>query len=121
MSKEFFQESKMTDTYVDQAAEWAKSLTQSETRGPGDQPNAWRRLEAKYGIPEYAFWSLRYRKPRDIAVSLYMRLHAAYQAECERQQRRLMHEIEVTKEIAGTDCAAVRAAEALVGTQDEGG
>lgn len=109
----------MTDTYVDQAAEWAKALTRSETRGPGDQPNAWRRLEARYGIPEYAFWSLRYRKPKDVAVSLYMRLQAAYRAECERQQRRLMHEIEITKEIAGANHAAVRAAEALVGEKME--
>lgn len=104
--------------YVEQAAEWAKSLTQSETRGPGDQPNAWRRLEARYGIAEYTFWSLRYRRPKDIAVSIYARLQAAYQAECDRQMRQLQHEIEITKTITGPDHAAVLAAEALVGEKD---
>jgi hypothetical protein len=118
VSKKFLQESKMTDLYVDQAAEWAKALTRSETRGPSDQPHAWRRLEARYGIPSQTFWSLRYRKPRDIAVSIYMRLQAAYQAECERQTNRLLHEIEITKKIAGASHAAVVAAEALVSEEN---
>lgn len=118
MSKEFLQESKMTDSYVDQAAEWANSLTRVETRGPSDQPNAWRRLESRYGIPAHTFWSLRYRRPRDIAVSIYMRLQAAYQAECERQTKRLLHEIEITKKVAGASHAAVVAAEALVGEEE---
>lgn len=106
----------MTDAvYVDQAAEWAKALTRTETRGPGDQPSAWRRLEARYGISSHTFWALRYRKPKDIAVSVYARLSAAYQAECEKQMRRLQHDIEITKAITGPDHVAVRAAEALVG------
>jgi hypothetical protein len=104
-------------TYVDQAAEWAKALTRTETRGPGDQPGAWRRLEARYGISAHTFWSLRYRKPQDIAVSIYMRLQAAYQAECERQMRQLEHEIEITKAIAGPNHPAVVAAETLVGEE----
>jgi hypothetical protein len=104
-------------TYVDQAAEWAKELTRSETRGPGDQPNAWRRLEARYGISAHTFWSLRYRKPQDIAVSIYMRLQAAYQAECERQMRRLEHELEITKAIAGASNAVVVKAQAVVGEE----
>lgn len=44
-----------------------------------------------------------------------MRLQAAYQAECERQLRKLQHEIQITEAIAGADCSAVRAAKALVG------
>lgn len=100
---------------VDQAAEWAAELTRKETRGPGDQPNAWRRLEARYGIATQTFWALRYRKPREVAATIYLRLAAAYQAECEKQMRRLQHDIEITKTITGPDHAAVRAAEALVG------
>jgi len=100
---------------VDQAAQWASRLTHAESRGPGDIENAWRRLEARYGVPWRAFWALRYRRPRDIAASIYLRLQAAYQAECERQMRLLTHELEITKAIVGPDSAAVAAAQAVVG------
>jgi hypothetical protein len=105
--------------YVDQAAMWAKRLTQTEARGPGDMENAWRRLEARYGVSWRTFWALRYRRPREITAYLFDRLKAAHAAECERQMRRLQHDIEITKAIAGPDAPAVRAAEALVG-EDEG-
>lgn len=115
MSKNKFLGDVMTDAaYVDQAAEWAKALTRAESRGPGDLENAWRRLEARYGVSPNTFWSLRYRRPKDIAVSVFVRLRAAYQAECERQMRRLKHELEITRAIAGPDNSAVVAAEAVV-------
>lgn len=100
--------------FVDQAATWAKALTASEARGPGDMENAWRRLEARYGVPWRAFWALRYRKPRDITAAIFHRLAAAHAAECERQMRRLRHDIETTRKIAGPDAAAVVAAQAVV-------
>lgn len=105
--------------YVDQAATWAKQLTQTEARGPGDMENAWRRLEARYGVSWRTFWALRYRRPREITAFLFDQLKAAHSAECERQMRRLQHDIEITQAIAGPDCPAVRAAQALVG-KDEG-
>jgi hypothetical protein len=37
--------------YVDEAARWARFLTQTESRGPGDLENAWSRLERRYGVP----------------------------------------------------------------------
>lgn len=98
---------------VDQAADWARELTRAEARGPGDIENAWRRLEHRYGVPASTFWGLRYRKPKDVLASVYIRLRAAYQAECERQIRKLQHEITITKAIAGAAGAAVRAASAL--------
>jgi len=104
--------------YTEQASSWARSLTQSESRGPGDLENAWRRLEARYGISFGSFWALRYRKPRDVHASIYFRLKAAYEAECERQMRKLQHELSITKTIAGDDHPAVGAAAALVG-EDE--
>jgi len=100
--------------YIEQAAGWARELTQAESSGPGDIPNAWDRLERKYGIPARAFWALRYRKPKELSVSLWFRLKLAYEAECERQMRKLRHDIEITKAIAGPDHAAVAAAQALV-------
>ncbi len=110
----------MTDAvYVDECADWARRLTQKEARGPGDIPEAWRRLEVRYGIPWGAFWSLRYRRPKTVRPSLYFRFLAAYRAECERQRERLVDEIENTRKIAGSDHPAVVAAEAVVGTQDK--
>jgi hypothetical protein len=104
--------------YVEQAAEWARLLTQREMRGPGDLESAWRRLEARYGVSLSTFWSLRYRRPKGILASTFNRLRAAYEAECARQMRKLEHEIAITKTIAGDCSAAVCAVEALVGKDE---
>ena len=95
----------------------AKELVMRESRGPGDMENAMRRLESKYGIPWRVFWSLRYRPPTDVMTGIYRRLLAAYLAECERQERLLRHEIEITKIKAGPDAPAVRAAAARGGEE----
>lgn len=96
------------------ARQWADAMVQRESRGSGDLENAMRRLETRYGIPWRTFWMLRYRPPHDIAASIFMKLFAAYRAECERQMRQLRHELEITEAIAGPAAAAVRAAQALV-------
>lgn len=111
----------MTDAvYVDDAASWAKLLTQRESRGPGDMENAWRRLETRYGVPWRSFWALRYRPPKRISAPLFDRLRTAYLMEIERQRRLLEHEITITKAKTGPVHPAVRAAEALLG-EDLGG
>ena len=118
MHKSLRKKKQMSDaTYLDEAAEWSKSLTRMRARGPGDTENAMRSIERDYGVDYWTLWRLRYRKPvlKDIGVSVYMRLKAAHQAECERQVRKLQHEIARTEAIAGADCAAVGAAKALVG------
>jgi hypothetical protein len=108
----------MSDTaYLDQAAVWSKDLTRMKSRGAGDIENAMRQIEREYGI-EYGFlWSLRYRRDRlrTISISVYEGIRAAYRAECERQMRKLEHEIVKTEQIAGPDSTAIRAAKALVG------
>lgn len=86
----------MVDGVTD-ARTWANELIRRESRGPGDMENAMRRLEGRYGIPWRIFWQLRYRAPTDVMVGVYLRLRAAYQAECDRQERLLAHEIEITK------------------------
>lgn len=103
---------------VASAQKWASDLVQRESRGPGDMENAMRRLESRYGIPWRTFWSLRYRPPTDLFVSVYQRLEAAYQAERHRQMRLLQHEIEITSIVAGPDAPAVRAGLALVDAED---
>lgn len=105
--------------YLDNAARWSKDLTRMRSRGPGDTENAMRSIEREYGVDYWTLWRLRYRKSalRDIGVSAYMTLKAAYEAECERQLRKLQHEIIVTEAIAGPASPAVVAAKALVGEE----
>ena len=101
---------------VEQAARWSRDLTQMRSRGPGDLENAMRSIEREYGIDYWTQWTLRYRRSRlrDIGHNVFLKLCAAYQAECARQERRLSHEREIAKRIAGPDHTAVREAEALV-------
>ena len=82
-------------THVSDAAHWAEVLVRRESRGPGDMENAMHRLEARYGISWRTFWALRYRKPADLFVGVYVQLKAAYDTECERQERLLTHEREI--------------------------
>lgn len=119
MSKKSLREAQMDSAgLVDQAAEWSNALVQREARGPGDLPNAMERIERRYGVPYSAMWALRYRRPKDILASVYFRLHAAYQAECERQRKVLEHELAITEALAGSDHPAVVAAKALVDARD---
>ena len=105
---------------VEQAAAWARELTRREARGPGDLRNAWRRLEMRYGVSARTFWALRYRRPKDILASTWLRLGAAYRAECERHLRMLRHDIEITKASkAGPLAHSVRSAVALVDETDD--
>lgn len=82
---------------AEDARVWANELIRRESRGPGDMENAMRRLEARYGIPWRTFWTLRYRKPTDVMVGVYRQLQAAYQSECDRQERLLAHERKLTE------------------------
>jgi hypothetical protein len=96
MCKKSFE--KKTMAYLDEAARWSKDLTRMRARGPGDTENAMRSIERDYGVDYWVLWRLRYRKSalRDIGMSAYMGLKAAYQAECERQVRKLKNEIAIT-------------------------
>lgn len=105
---------------VAEARLWANELVRRESRGAGDTENAMRRLEARYGIEWRTFWKLRYRPPSDVMVGVYLKLRAAYQAECERQQRLFEHERKITEAKAAAFSPLIGAAAALAGTQAEG-
>src|SRR6266403_2525679 len=87
-----------SSAYLDEAVRWSKDLTRMRARGPGDTENAMRSIERDYGVDYWIIWRLRYRRSalKDIGVTAYMLLKAAYQAECERQVRKLKNEIAVT-------------------------
>lgn len=103
---------------VSEAKEWASHMVLREMRSPGDMENAMRRLESRYGIPWRTFWNLRYRPPADVLVGVWRQLKAAYEAECERQERLLAHE----RHIAETKVLAFETlgGEASDGTGGEG-
>lgn len=102
--------------YLDQAAKWSKDLTRMKARGPGDTENAMRQIEREYGIDYGFLWSLRYRRDRlrTISISVYESIATAYRQECERQLRKLKHEITITETLAGPNSHVVHAAKALV-------
>lgn len=121
MCKKNLKGCKMSDVaYLDNAEHWTKDMTRMKARGPGDTENAMRAIEREYGIDYWTMWRLRYRRSavRDIGITIYSKIEAAYRAECERQLRRLQHEIEITEAIAGADSNAVRAAKAVVGENE---
>jgi len=106
---------------VDKAAGWAERLLERIHQGPGDTVDAAMfRAEQAYGIPAQTFWALRYRKPKIMAVAAWLRIKAAYETACARQEAKLEHEIEITKLLQPTPAriALVREAEALLGPGD---
>jgi hypothetical protein len=102
--------------YVDQAVWWSKELTRFRSRGPGDTDNAMRAIERDYGLDYWLLWRLRYRRRqiKDIGVSIYARLEAAYRAEVERQYDKLGEAINNTRELVGDGHPVVVAAQAVV-------
>ena len=106
---------------VESAASWAEALLQRTYRGPGDTIEAASyRAEQKYGVPATTFWALRYRKPSSILAHVYLRLKAAYDAECGRQEARLRHELELAKALSGGATLAAAISEAEAALSNEG-
>lgn len=110
----------MTDAthLVDDAARWSGALWNKTHAGMGDtQEAAMYRAAERYGVEPGTLWALRYRKPKDILASVYFKLKAAYEHECERQEARLRHELELVKALPSTTAreGLVREAEAALG------
>jgi hypothetical protein len=99
---------------VADAREWAKALVNRESRGAGDRENAIDRLANRHdGLTRSLLWAMLYRPPKDMLVSKYESLRRAYLAECERQERALRHERQITEAKTIVGRALVRAADAL--------
>lgn len=106
------------DTGVEQARGWANKLIAAHHRGPGDTVDAAiHRAAVKHGLDPKALWRLRYRTPKDMLLSTWTRIKTAYEAECERQEAKLRHELEITKALSRTPAldAAIRETEAVLG------
>lgn len=87
----------MTDmSVVDEAAGWADALLRREHRGPGDTIDAARaRLARRHKLPEQVLWALRYRRPKDIAGSIYRALWRAYEAETQSMEARIAENLKL--------------------------
>lgn len=112
------------DAVVSEASGWAGALLSRVYRGPGDTIEAAaHRAEQQYGVPAQTFWAQRYRRPKDMLASVYVRLKHAYEHECARQEAKLRHELEITKALTPTPArlALVRETEAVLGQAVEQG
>ena len=110
---------KMAEAYVEDAQRWADFLIKSEFKGPGDTLDAaMARCERKYRVSRSVLWSLRYRRPKDMLVSVYMSLRSAYEAELSKLDRKLEAELRKA-ELLGTDATNSKAYRAAVAALDE--
>lgn len=101
------------NVFVEEASTKASWLVNRESRGPGDIPGAMRRIEQRYGISYATLMSLRYRRPKDILISTYVRISEAHRAECERQKRLMEHETTIADARTKLGRIIDRAADAL--------
>jgi hypothetical protein len=76
---------------VNEAAQWAAKLTDEAERKTGKTDTALETVARQTGVNQSTLWRLRYRKPKDLAVSVYMRLKAAFEAAEKRQYERDKH------------------------------
>jgi len=81
--------------FVAEAAEWAARLTNEAERKTGKTDTALETVARQTGVNQSTLWRLRYRKPKDLAVSVYMKLKTAWEAVQQRQFERMQHDLEV--------------------------
>lgn len=105
---------------ISEAVSWSNALVSMNVRTPGDMEPAMRRLEARYGIPWRIFHNLRYRPPADVLVGVWRQLKAAYEMECERQERLLAHERHVAETKVLASEAVLRPVPDLVEPEGDG-
>ena len=84
---------------ADEAGEFVRRMVARESKGWGDQLEAQRRLETRYGLPFWPLEHLRTRRAKSCEASLYMRIKAAFVHHCGQQAIQLLHEAETAKAV----------------------
>lgn len=105
--------------FVSDADKKLRWMVRHETRFPGDTKQALRRLADRYQISYSALYTLRYRQPTDILMSVYLSICSAYAAELARQEKAFEHERAIAKAKTGLGAALLRLADTLDGTRSE--
>lgn len=98
---------------TDVAQKWVESMVLRETRKPGDTVNAMRRLSERYKIPYSLLFSLKYRPPKDLWVSEFEKLEAAYNDSIRRAVTALDQERKLTEAKTGIGARIMSAVAAL--------
>lgn len=79
---------KMSVEYVNESKRMADFIVHRAYRGPGDTVEAaMHRAERLYGVPASWLHRLRYRRVKDMPVSVFGTLASAYRAACETADR----------------------------------
>lgn len=83
---------------IDIARGWADRLIKAAHRGPGDTVDAAiHRAAVKHGLDHRTLWRLRYRSPKDLLASVYVKIQRAYEAECKAVEEQVAHNLEMLK------------------------
>lgn len=82
---------------ADEAGEYVRQMVAVESKGWGDQSEAQRRLEVKYGLPYWSLEHLRTGKAKSCETSLYMRVKSAFIDHCGRKAAHLIHKAEMAR------------------------
>lgn len=98
---------------VEAAAHWVSSMVQREAKCPGDTINAMRRLSNRHGVSYSLLWALKYRPPKDLYVSVFEKLEAAYEKELRSAVSALDHERKLTEAKSWVGARIVAAVNAL--------
>lgn len=101
---------------VDQAAKWSDELVMHDLRGPGDLDNALQRVGRRIGVGYRTLWNLRYRKPKDLSASAFLKIWSAWGEFQENQMKRLSNDVEAAQATARNQHHFVASAAALVAT-----
>lgn len=99
---------------VDQASYWADEMVKHEMRGPGDLTNALERVGRRSGVGYRLLWALRYRRPKDLTATAFLKLWSAWADMKENQMRALEHDIARTRAEAGNGHHYLDEAEAVL-------
>lgn len=98
---------------VEMAGHWVNTMVMREAKCPGDTINAMRRLSNRHHVPYSLLWSLKYRPPKDLYVSVFEKLEAAYAKELRSAVSALDHERKLTEAKTGIGARIVAAVNAL--------
>lgn len=98
---------------VEVAAFWVNSMVQREAKCSGDTINAMRRISNRHCVPYSLLWALKYRPPKDLYVSAFEKLEAAYDKELRSAVSALDHERKLTEAKTGIGARIVAAVNAL--------